>query len=152
MARQFSLRSTLKWRTADGAGVFVEYNEGGDDAYVPGHQLDPAGLRALASACLDAAAHIEGAILDSMRGDSTSQLVARVEAAAAALPERPLIPSTALQAQAVSAPVAEPEEPAEHEEDLGPPVEVRRQPRAAETPEQAFRGRPKNLFPTGGYE
>lgn len=143
----FRLTATLKWRHPQNEGlVFIEHNEGQFQATVNSHVLSAAGLRALAEACNDAADHI-----DAVSGDLAQVRVTPIDLA----PERPLlVPPSALQAQAVSAPVGVQEEgpePADEEEDLGPPVEVRRAPRAPQGPRPGAPPRARNIYPTGGY-
>lgn len=157
MGQGFTIDATLKWRTPDKKLVLVEVGEGASRGYVPSHDLTPAGLRALASACLDAAAHIEGDNAASVEvyapaEEAVNPVLAQAQQQLA--PDRPVIPASALQVQAVPAPSPQPQttQQADPEvEDLGPPVEVRRVPRAPQGPLPGAPPRPRNVYPSGGY-
>lgn len=151
------VRAALKWRTPDEKLVLVEWNEGSGRAYVPSHDLTPAGLRALAEAAIEAAAQIEG---DAHNEEPTAEWVPAPVITPVVAPERPVIgvvPPSAIQAQAVAAPVRVPaavavaQKPGEETEDLGPVIEVRRAPRAPQGPLPGAPPRAINVYPSGGY-
>jgi hypothetical protein len=165
MSANVRIQAALKWRTPDNKLVLVEWNEGSERAYVPSHDLTPAGLRALAQAAIEAATQIEG---DAHAGevfsrdaiDFTSSASEDFQPQPVVQPERPIIgvvPSTAIQAQAVSAPVRIPasvavaQKPGEETEDLGPLIETRRAPRAPQGPLPGAAPRAVNVYPSGGY-
>lgn len=171
MGKNFNIAASLRWRTPDNKLVLVEHNEGATDAYVSSHLLNAAGLRALAAAALDVANHIEGHTLRVDIGASAGpeefgRILPETDSTPTpavtpvVLPERPVIgvvPASAIQAQAVSAPVPIPphvavkQQPGEDTEDLGPPIEVRRAPRAPQGPLPGAPPRAVNVYPSGGY-
>lgn len=166
MSTNVRIQAALKWRTPDNKLVLVEWDEGSKRAYVPPHELTPVGLRALSKAAIEAAEQIESlAKPEVFSGETTDFIGSGPEDYQPALPtivlpERPIIgivPSTAIQAQAVAAPVRIPAQVAvtqkqgEETEDLGPVIETRRAPRAPQGPLPGAPPRAVNVYPSGGY-